>query len=80
MDFQTSKRGLYFKGLIVNVLYLLEYLLIETGSEFMNLIFVAKVIVQYEVMDWMAEFPNSDPGFVLALKHGKASHSHFLIG
>lgn len=44
------------------------------------LIFVAKVVVQYELMDQMAEFPNSNPGFVLALQHGKASHSHFLVG
>lgn len=80
MDFQTSKCGLYFKGLIVNLLCLLEYSLTVTGSEFINLIFVAKVIVQYEVMDWMAEFPDSVPGFVLALKHGQARHSHFLVG
>lgn len=80
MDFQTSECGLYFKGLIVNLLYPLEYSVNGTGLEFMNLIFVAKVIVQYEVMDWMAEFPDSNPGFVLALQHGKASHSHFLVG
>lgn len=51
--FRTSKSGLYFKGLFLNLLYLLEYSLNGTVSQFMNLIFVAKVSVQYETMNWV---------------------------
>lgn len=80
MDFQTSKCGMNFKGLIVNLLYLFEYSLNLIESEFTNLIFVAKIIVQYEVIIWMAEFPISNPGFILAMKYGEASCSHFLVG
>lgn len=57
MIFRTSKCGLYFKGLFVKLLYLIEYSLNGTVSQFMNLTSVAKVSVLYEITDWVPGIP-----------------------